>query len=791
MHQVPHGPVDSSALPCSGLRVVTSANALPTAIVGQVLADAGAEVWLLEPPGGTKLRRHPAWACWARGQRSLEVDLTTDDGRALARALIDRSDVFVDGWGTGVAPRLGLDADTLRASNPRLVHTRISAFGDDSPLADRKGWESIVMASIGASTSFSLLTSRAGPAFVSAPFCSIAAAHHALQGTMGALVERERSGAGQSLSVSLGHSYLAYDTWNWLLLVLADRYGQAFESAPPFDVEQLVPNTSFVFRLLVALSADGQWLQFSQTTDRLWEAFLRTCNLDPEDQAIRDAPLSDDPAVRVEFWERLLAAVASRTVDEWLEVFDHEPDVWADTFRAGPTALSHPQLLADERVVTDPNGHLMPAELARSERGPAFALAPPPALGADSAQAAEVAASPIEAATATDVADDRPTLDGVTIVELGSFFAAPFGATLLAEQGARVIKIEPPEGDAIRNVVPFPEVAGVKVLHGKESVVLDLDQEDDRAVLETLIARADVVLQGYRAGVADRMRVSAADLHAINPELVYVSSPGYGSGPPCGRKPAFAPTMGAASGLAVRDIGGAACLPVGTDLSLDEVKRTSIRLAAGAMGPANADGFAALGVGTALALGILGQVRHGGGNVLHTSMLSTVALALADSNVDDGSATRADVDPDLLGLEPWHRLYPTADGWLMVAALSVDERDALAAHTGVDLADDACTTTLEQFFTTAASAEHEAKLRAAGVTCAEVVSEAADRHVTLGQMGRDHGWVTDGHHAVIDEYPRVTAYTTFSRSRSVLGPAPTLGQHTEAVKDEVARVPAP
>jgi crotonobetainyl-CoA:carnitine CoA-transferase CaiB-like acyl-CoA transferase len=590
--------------------------------------------------------------------------------------------------------------------------------------------------------------------------------------------------------VSLAHSYLAYDTWNWLLLVLADRYGQAFESAPPFDVERLVPNTSFVFRLLVALSADGQWLQFSQTTDRLWEAFLRTCGLDPDDRDVHDAPLSDDPAVRVAFWERLLAAVASRTVDEWLEVFDHEPDVWADTFRAGPSALAHPQLLADERVVTDPNGRSMPAELARSERGPAFTLAPPPGLGADTEAAVALIATPI-APSAPEPTDDAPALDGVTIVELGSFFAAPFGATLLAEQGARVVKIEPPEGDAIRNVVPFPEVAGVKVLHGKESVVLDLDRDDDRAVLETLIARADVVLQGYRAGVAERMRVAAADLHAINPELVYVSSPGYGSGPPCGRKPAFAPTMGAASGLAVRDIGGEACLPVGTDLSLDEVKRTSIRLAAGAMGPGNADGFAALGVGTALALGILGQVRHGGGNVLHTSMLSTVALALADSNVDDGSGTRADVDPDLLGLAPWHRLYPTGDGWLMLAALSPGERAALGAHTGVDLDDTGCVPKLESFFATAPAADHEAKLRAVGVTCAEVVDEPADRHVTLGQMGVDHGWVTDGHHAVIDDYPRVTAYATFSRSRSVLGPAPTLGEHTEAVKAEVAGVPAP
>jgi crotonobetainyl-CoA:carnitine CoA-transferase CaiB-like acyl-CoA transferase len=559
--------------PLDGLRVVTTANALPTAIVGQVLADAGAEVWLLEPPEGSRLRSQPAWKFWARGQHSLRVDLTSDDDRALARALLDRSDVFVDGWGTGVARRLGLAADELRASNPRLVHARISAFGDDSRLASLQGWESVVMAAIGGCTSFSLLTSRAGPAFVSAPFCSVSAAHHALQGILGALVERERSNVGQAIEVSLAHSFLAYDTWNWLLLVLADRYDQAFSSAPPFDTEALVPNTPFVFRLLVALSADGQWLQFSQTTDRLWEAFLRTCDLDPDDPAVRDAPLSDDPAVRVEFWERLLGAVRSRTVDEWLEVFDHEPDVWADTFRAGSSALTHPQLVADRRVVADEHGHLLPAELAQSDAWSEFVLAPPPALGAHNDDAATLTTSPIPHPPEGEPAGDEPALAGVIVVELGSFFAAPFGATLLAEQGARVIKVEPPDGDAIRNLMPFPDLAGIKVLHGKESIVLDLDVAADRAVLDALVRGADVVLQGYRAGVAERMGVTADDLHALNPELVYVSSPGYGSGPPCGRKPAFAPTMGAASGLAVRDIGGAGSLPVGTDLTLDEVKR--------------------------------------------------------------------------------------------------------------------------------------------------------------------------------------------------------------------------
>ena len=128
---------DGTARPCAGLRVVTTANALPAAIVGQVLADAGAEVWLLEPPGGSRLRSHPAWEFWARGQHSLCVDLTRDDDRARARALIDRSDVFVDGW----AHRRRRPARARRRRPPRRrtprSSTRASARSATTPASRR------------------------------------------------------------------------------------------------------------------------------------------------------------------------------------------------------------------------------------------------------------------------------------------------------------------------------------------------------------------------------------------------------------------------------------------------------------------------------------------------------------------------------------------------------------------------------------------------------------------------------------------------------------------------------
>ncbi len=776
--------------PLSGLRVVTTANALPAAVVGQVLADHGAEVFLLEPPSGSRLRTHAAWPYWARGQRSVSLDLSDPKEQERARALIGGSDVFVDGWGTGVAARLGLAPELLSERNPRLIQARISAFGDASSLAAAQGWEPIVMAAIGGSTGFSNLVARDGPAYVSTPFCAVGAAHLALHGILGALFERERSGLGQRVSTTLAQGFLAFDTWNWLLHVLALRYSSAFEMEAPYDRERLVPNTPFFFRLFVGLTKDGMWLQFSQTTDRLWEAFLAACSLDPSDPAVREAPASEDPEVRTAFWETLLAAVASRTMAEWRDVFDADPNVWAEPFRDETNALEHPQLVAEGRIIRDAGGVAMPGALAQAAAWPGLTARPAPELGADNDA---LAVSPVPApapvgpvaAASTAARTDAPPLAGVTVLELGMFYAAPYGATLLAEQGARVIKVEPAAGDPIRTVIPFPDLAAIKVLHGKESVVVDLATPEGRNVLAELVRRCDVVLQGYRAGVAERLGCTAQDLLEINPDLVYVNAPGYGDGGPCGHRPAFAPTIGAASGLAVRNVGGPRNVPTGTTLDPTTVKRTAIKLASGAMAQGNADGFAGLGVATVMLLGLVGRARFGGANVLRSSMLSTMAHALADTATNGPGRPTPSPDDELYGLGPLHRLYRTAEGWVMLVVDGPDRREALADATGVDPGVEGFEEELEAAFLTGTAAQWQERLLPHGVTCVAVSPHGTELTVMLGSLGADLGLVTTETHPTLDEYPRLGALTRFSRSRSVLGPAPLLGQQTEAVLAEL------
>ena len=93
-----------------------------------------------------------------------------------------------------------------------------------------------------------------------------------------------------------------------------------------------------------------------------------------------------------------------------------------------------------------------------------------------------------------------PPLAGVIVLELAWFYAAPFGTALLADLGARVIKIENLEGDPIRHMSSVPELAGVKGTQGKESIALDYRSPEGHEVLERIVAKADIVMRNFRQG---------------------------------------------------------------------------------------------------------------------------------------------------------------------------------------------------------------------------------------------------------------------------------------------------
>lgn len=137
----------------------------------------------------------------------------------------------------------------------------------------------------------------------------------------------------------------------------------------------------------------------------------------------------------------------------------------------------------------------------------------------------------------------RGPLSGITVVDLSRILAGPYCTFLMAELGARVIKVEPPEkGDDARHYGPF--IAGKSsyfqsVNRGKESIALDLKNDGDRRIFERLLGRADVIVENFRPGTMEKLGYGWDTLHARYPRLIYAAASGFGHTGPNSRDPAY------------------------------------------------------------------------------------------------------------------------------------------------------------------------------------------------------------------------------------------------------------
>jgi crotonobetainyl-CoA:carnitine CoA-transferase CaiB-like acyl-CoA transferase len=314
--------------PLEGIRVVEVGFWVAGPSAAAILADWGADVIKIEPPTGDPMRGlfasvagmpvpiNPPFELDNRGKRSMALDLDTEDGRSIARALIDKADVFV----TNVRPRgleqAGLTYEELSQSNPGLVYCQVTGYQPDGPDKDRAAYD------IGA------FWSRGGVAG------SLTAPDHEIpqqRGGMGdhmagstaagavcaALLARSRTGQGQRLSVSLLRIGAYMVGWD---LSIALRLGIP---VGPYDRHHAINPIINCY-----LSKDGRWfwILFLQA-DRHWPDLCRA--IQRED--LLSDPRFADIAVRRDNAPALVAELdgvfAAKTMDEWAEIFDRE-DVW-------------------------------------------------------------------------------------------------------------------------------------------------------------------------------------------------------------------------------------------------------------------------------------------------------------------------------------------------------------------------------------------------------------------------------------------------------------------------------
>ena len=283
----------------------------------------------------------------------------------------------------------------------------------------------------------------------------------------------------------------------------------------------------------------------------------------------------------------------------------------------------------------------------------------------------------------TDAARSGPLQD-LTVIDCTRALAGPFGAGLLADLGARVVKVEPPAGDGYRNIPPFlPDHAGpyedreagtdfgapfAAVNRNKRSVVLDLKQPEDKEVFLKLCDQADAVVENMRAGVMDRLGIGYEVIAQRNPKIIYACVRGFGD-PRTGESPyADWPSLDAAA----QSFGGL------------------VHANNGLVTPAIADIFP----GTLMALGVVSAVHHarnaGKGQLLDVSMYDAM-LAFQKSAVAQFGFTGK---PNPAGLQRAMTLYPfdlfpAKDGRIAIAVAQPHHWDLLcAAMDRVDLMTD-------------------------------------------------------------------------------------------------------
>ncbi|WP_321505072.1 CaiB/BaiF CoA-transferase family protein [Breoghania sp.] len=270
----------SSDAPLKGIRVLELARILAGPWIGQTLSDLGADVIKVEAPAGDDTRGWgPPFVEGAdgeslgaayfhscnRGKRSITADFRTEEGREIVLDLVRRSDVVVENFKVGGLKKFGLDYASLKDVNPRLVYCSITGFGQDGPYAHRAGYDFMIQ---GMSGIMDLTGDPAGePQKVGLAVCDIFTGLYGTIGILAALRERETSGLGQHVDMSLMDSstaILANQAMNYLVSGKAPRrLGNAHPNIVPY---QVFPASDG--HLIVAVGNDGQYVRFCEVLGR-------------------------------------------------------------------------------------------------------------------------------------------------------------------------------------------------------------------------------------------------------------------------------------------------------------------------------------------------------------------------------------------------------------------------------------------------------------------------------------------------------------------------------------------
>lgn len=538
-----------------GMRVVELSNDVAGGLTGRLLAAYGADVIVVEPPGGHATRQFgprsgPSpdesilFAYLGSGKRSAVFDLNDAGDRDVVRRLALSADVVIDSYAPGALAARGLDPAKLIAENPRLVVCSIAPFGQSGP---RANWRLTAIGAAAAGGQMAVCGDPGMPPLKTAGYQGhYQAGLHAFSAVLAAVLGVRRHGAG-----------------DWLDISIQEVQASTLEGTGPGALnegnEAGRSSGNRTFAQWGIHECKGGYIGVAAMPRQTYAIY--DCIGHPE--------LKEDPAL-ASGWSADANELLTIYLPEWTAERTAE-EIFAEAakFRAPFAIIPNPRELLEWPGLKDTGfwqevdhpvlgKHPLPSAPIAMADGSRGSAAPAPLLGQHTeAVRAEVAKLAPAAAAAAPAGALPLAFDGIRITDVTQVWAGPYATRFLADLGAEVIKVEGPSfADPIRTMGGARQAPEINQSHyfneynrNKEGISLDIKQPQGMEALRRLIAASDVFIENWSSGVADRLGLGFEDVRALNPRIVYVSMPGFGHTGPDAERIGFGPTIEQMGGL--------------------------------------------------------------------------------------------------------------------------------------------------------------------------------------------------------------------------------------------------
>lgn len=552
---------------------ITQAGVGPWATM--ILAAMGADVIKLEPPGGdrilgTKPRYSDLSVVYMQcnlGKRSAFANLRSPEGQEMARRLLKDADVFAENHKWGTVEKFGLSYEEVAKINPRIVYGNYPGWGSTGPMKDRGSADPSAQA-------FSGAVSTTGKVDGKGEFIRVYVLHdfnassYIVTTTLLGLLYRERSGKGIKMENAQVASSIAVQTSR-----IAEFLATGTNVLPMgSSCANTAPHRAFQCQ-------DKKWLAVGVVTDAQWRRLCKAIDATGLQANPRFASNIGRVKHREELEDKLRWIFSSKPARWWI-IQLRKQKVPVSLFHDYETIPDLPQIRANKSIISlkyPKVGTLPFSNLPFQYSKTPIVMRPGPLPGQNTDQIlkdgwGKNGTTKPKRYFGPKGLMEKGVLDGVTVVDMTQGLAGPYSSLILADAGARVIKVEPPEGDYARNFWP-PMADGVSATffhlnRNKEGLRLDIRKPEGQKRLFELLKTADVFIEEEGQRRLKPLGLGYQALEKINPGLVHCTISAHGTKGPLRNQPASELTLQAMSDhLATLGIAGEEPVRMGPDMA--------------------------------------------------------------------------------------------------------------------------------------------------------------------------------------------------------------------------------